>query len=85
MKFAFHVSPNLQTPNSTQKIMRDLTIALLVVFAASDIYYFVSYGSRAGLQALLLLAASLVTTFVCEAIFAKAKKKDTKWKHTCQA
>lgn len=79
MKFSFHVSPNLQTPNSTQKIMRDLTIALLVVFAASDIYYFVSYGSRAGLQALLLLAASLVTTFVCEAIFAKAKKKDIKY------
>lgn len=78
MKFAFHVSPNLQSPNSTQKIMRELTIGLLVVFAASDIYYFVQYGAGVGLQALLLLACSLITTFVCEAIFAKVKKKDIK-------
>ena len=76
MKFAFHVSPNLQSSNSTQKIMRNLTIGLLIVFAASDIYYFVRWGAAFGLQALLLLGCSLITTFVCEAIFAKVKKEN---------
>ena len=69
MKFAFHVSPNLQSKNSTQQIMRDLTIGLLIVFVASVIYYFVAWGARYGLQAILLLVCSLITTFVCEAIF----------------
>lgn len=78
MKFAFHVSPNLQSPNSTQRIMRELTIGLLVVFAASDIYYFSRWGASVGVRPLILLAASLITTFICEAIFAKAKKKDVK-------
>ncbi len=78
MKFAFHVSPNLQSKNSTQQIMRDLTIGLLIVFVASVIYYFVAWGARYGLQAILLLVCSLITTFVCEAIFAKVKKRDIK-------
>lgn len=78
MKFQFHVSPNIQGPDSTQKVMRDLTLGLLVVYACSVAYYFMSYGVNYGLQALLLLACSLVTTFICEFIFAKAKKKDPK-------
>lgn len=78
MKYTFHVSPNLQSKNSTQQIMRDLTIGLLVVFAASVIYYFTAWGAAYGLQAILLLACSLVTTFVCEAVFAKLKKKNVK-------
>lgn len=78
MKFAFHVSPNLQTKNSTQRIMRDLTIGLGVVFAASVIYYWMTYGPSYGLQPILLLACSLATTFICEAVFAKAKKSSIK-------
>lgn len=78
MKFAFHVSPNLQTRNSTQQIMRDLTIGLAVVFAAAVIYYCMAWGMNYGLQAILLLACSLATTFVCEAVYAKARKQDIK-------
>ncbi len=78
MKFAFHVSPNLQTKNSTQQIMRDLTIGLLIVFAASVIYYFAAYGASYGMQAIILMLCSLATTFVCEAIFAKIEKQDIK-------
>lgn len=48
------------------------------MFAASDIYYFVRWGAAFGLQALLLLGCSLITTFVCEAIFAKVKKENIK-------
>lgn len=79
MKFAFHVSPNEQQKNtSTPQIMRDLTIALAVIFVCSLIYYATSYGMNYALQEILLLASSLVTTFVCEAIFAKVKKEDIK-------
>lgn len=78
MKFAFHVSPNLQASSSTQRIMRDLTIGLLIVFAASVIYYFTAYGANVGLQAIILLLCSLATTFVCEAIFAKIEKQNIK-------
>ncbi|WP_289220673.1 hypothetical protein [Ileibacterium valens] len=66
MKFAFHVSPNEQQKHaSTQQIMRDLTIALGVVFLCSLAYYAISYGVNYALQEIILLAASLVTTFVC--------------------
>lgn len=78
MKYAFHVSPNLQSSRSTQGIMRDLTIGLAIVFLASVIYYFTAWGTAYGLQAILLLCCSLVTTLVCEAIFAKVKKQNPK-------
>lgn len=78
MKYVFHVSPNLQSKSSTPKIMQDLTIALLVLFVAAVIYYTMAWGLKYGLQAILLLVCSLVTTFVCEAVYAKVKKLDIK-------
>lgn len=78
MKYVFHVSPNLQSKNSTQRIMRDLTIGLGVVFVCSLIYYATSYGMNYALQEVLLLLSSLVTAFICEAVFAKVKKQDIK-------
>jgi electron transport complex protein RnfD len=78
MKFNFHVSPNIRGKLTTSGIMRDLTIGLLIVYACSCIYYAVSYGANYALQAILLLACSLITTFVCEAIFAYFSKKDIK-------
>ena len=78
MKFNFHVSPNLKGNQSTQDIMRDLTIGLLVVFAASCAYYFVSWGASYGLHCILMLVASLISVLVCESIFAKIYKKDIK-------
>lgn len=78
MKYVFHVSPNLQSRNSTQNIMRDLTIGLGVVFVCSLIYYATSYGMNYALQVVLLLLCSLVTAFVCETVFAKVKKQDIK-------
>lgn len=74
MKFAFHVSPNLQQKRSTQDIMRDVTIGLAAVYLFSVIWYFAAYGAKYGFQTLILLACSLATTFVCEFIFAKVKK-----------
>lgn len=80
MKFVFHPSPSIRGRLSTWGIMKDLTIGLLVVYACGLIYYATcpSYGMSYALQAVLLLACSLVTTFICEFIFAKITKQE--WK-----
>ena len=76
MKFNFHVSPSLRSPLTTQQIMKELSIALLVVYACSVGYYAMSYGASYAIHALLLMAASLLTTFVCEYGFAKIRKRE---------
>ena len=78
MKFTFHVSPSIKNNLSTQRIMKELTLGLLVVFVAACIYYGMSWGASAALHCILLLACSLITTLICEAIFAKIMKKDVK-------
>ena len=78
MKFNFHVSPNIKGALTTQKIMKELTIGLLVVFACGCVYYASAYGIQYSMHAVLLLLCSLVTTFVCEFVFAKIMKKDVK-------
>ena len=78
MKFTFHVSPSIKNNLSTQRIMKELSLSLLVVFVAAVIYYASAWGADAALHCVLLLACSLITTFVCESIFAKIMKKDIK-------
>lgn len=78
MKFNFHVSPNIKGALTTQNIMKELTIGLLVVFACGCAYYTSAFGISYGMHAIVLLACSLATTFVCEMIFAKIMKKDVK-------
>lgn len=76
MKFNFHVSPNYRGKLTTAGIMKDLTIGLLVIYLCAVIYYAFNYGSAYALQAVLLLVCSLLTTFVCEAVFAKCTGKN---------
>lgn len=76
MKFNFHVSPSLHSPLTTQQIMKELSIALLVVYACSVGYYAMSYGASYAIHALVLMAASLLTTLVCEYGFAKIRKRE---------
>lgn len=78
MKFNFHVSPSLKGNLTTKEIMKELTLGLLLVFVLAVFYYASAYGSRYALQAILLLVCSLVTTLVCEFLFAKIRKRDTK-------
>lgn len=78
MKFIFHVSPNIKGKLTTQTIMRDLMIALGAVFLCSLVYYGTAYGIQTALQEVLLLVCSLVTTYICEFLFAKATKQDPK-------
>ena len=78
MKFNFHVSPSLKGNLTTKENMKELTLGLLLVFVLAVFYYASAYGSRYALQAILLLVCSLVTTLVCEFLFAKIRKRDPK-------
>lgn len=78
MKFNFHVSPNYRGKLTTAGIMRDLTIGLMIIFLCACCFY--GFGQQDGIrlvgQLLLLLACSLITTFVCEFIFAKVTRQE---------
>ena len=66
MKFTFHVSPNIKDRFSTQRIMWELTGGLMVIFVISCIYYGTSYGMNYAMQAIILLASSLITVMYKE-------------------
>lgn len=78
MKFTFSASPNLRQQQSTKRIMLELTIGLLAIYAFSLIYYMQSYGSEYMLQAVLLMATSLIVAMVTETAWAWITKQDIK-------
>ena len=78
MKFTFSASPNFRQKQSTTRMMLELTIALFIVYAFSLFYYFSEYGSAYGIQALILMATSLIVTFACEIVWALFKKENLK-------
>ena len=78
MKFTFSVSPNLRQKQSTKRMMLELTIALLIVYAFSLFYYFKEFGSEYAIQALLMMATALGVTFVTEIAWALFKKENMK-------
>ena len=71
MKFTFKPSPNYRDSLSTQGIMRDLTIGLLVVFAFSLFHYATgeNLGVSYAIRAVGLLATSIISAEVTEAIY----------------
>lgn len=76
MKFTFKVSPNLRQKQSTQKIMLELMIGLLIVFAFSLVYYQQSYGIHYTLQAVKLMVLSILVALITESIWAFFMKKE---------
>ena len=70
MKFIFNVSPNLRQQQSTKRIMFELMVGLLAVFAFSILFYASNYGPTYVMQAFILLGVSLLTTLVTESAFA---------------
>lgn len=78
MKFNFHVSPSIKGNLTTQNIMKELTACLMIIFVLACVYYAQAFGMGYALQAIYLLACSLITMFVCEFLFAKIRKRD--WK-----
>lgn len=69
-------SPNYRQKLSTQRIMRDLTIGLLVIVAYSLFYQFTTNGSDYGIQAALIYVVSVVTALVTETVWALIHKSN---------
>lgn len=78
MKFTFSASPNLRRKQSTKGMMMEVTLALVIVYAFALIFYAMNkdYGTAYVMQAMILMATSLLVTFVCEALWALFKKEN---------
>ena len=61
MKFTFKPSPNYRDGLSTGRIMGELTLGLLAVFAFSLYYYFTTFGAAYGLRAILLMITAVIS------------------------
>ncbi|MDI9518555.1 MAG: RnfABCDGE type electron transport complex subunit D, partial [Bacillota bacterium] len=78
MKLVYKFSPNYRDDLSTKEIMLHLLVGLLVVFIATDIYYFVEYGAAFGIRAIGLLVSSVVAATLTEVVWCLVLKKDIK-------
>lgn len=76
MKFTFKPSPNYRDGLSTGRIMGELTLGLLAVFAFSLYYYFTTFGAAYGLRAILLMITAVISACVTEILWAVFTKKD---------
>lgn len=70
MKFTFNPAPNLRQKQSTKRIMLELMLGLLAVFAFSVYFYYDEYGADVALQCVLLMVISLAVAFVTETLWA---------------
>ena len=76
MKFTFKPSPNYRQPQSTQSIMFELTLGLLVVFGFAVGYYAMAFGMNYALRAVVLLAVSVGCALATEALWCVVQKKN---------
>ena len=56
MKFTFRPSPNYRSPLSTQRIMAELSICIIIVLGYNVGYYFLVVGAEYGWHALAMIA-----------------------------
>ena len=78
MKLTFKPSPNYRSPQSTNGIMYDLTLCLLVVTAFAVGYYGSNYGASYALRVIILMVSSVITACLVDAVWAKIQKQDIK-------
>ncbi|HSR03197.1 MAG TPA: RnfABCDGE type electron transport complex subunit D [Proteiniclasticum sp.] len=76
MKFITKVSPNNRDKDhSTNGIMAELAVGLMVVFVFSMVFYFQEYGMDYVIHGVGLMVVSIVVSLLTEAVFALATKK----------
>jgi len=71
-KFSTAVGPNINDNDSTGRIMRDLTIALLFIVVCSVILQFNLYGAWASLRVVLICLVSVATCIGVDFVYFKA-------------
>lgn len=76
MKFLTKVSPNNRDKDhSTQGIMAELSVGLMVVFVFSMVFYFQEYSMDYVIHGVLLLVTAILVALVTEAVFALVTQK----------
>ena len=85
MKFTFRPSPNYRQPLSTQRIMLELTIGILVVLGYNVGYYFVAVGPEYGWHALAMILTALVVSILTESLWAIFYAKKNVFKYLSQS
>ena len=77
MKYTMRPNPGYYQKQSTQNIMRDLTIGLLVVFGFALAFYFKhpEYGSSYAIHILIMMAISVGVCVLVEVLWAFVLKK----------
>lgn len=76
MKFNFRVSPNYRAPLSTQRIMFELTLGILVVLAYNVYFYFSHVGVEYGIHAVAMILTAVAVATGTEMVWALAFKKN---------
>lgn len=74
MKFKFSVSPNYNAKLDTKQIMMSVTLALIFISICSVILQYFMLGFEGGLRAALIIIVAVVTCYLTDLIFYKAKK-----------
>lgn len=75
MKFNFKPSPNYRDGQSTGRIMGELTLGLLAVFAFSLYYYFTNFSASYGLRAILLMITAIVSACGTEILWCVLRRR----------
>lgn len=78
MKFINRVRPNYRAKISTQRIMRDLTIALTVLVFAAVYYYTKTFGFNVGKRVLYVTLTAVLVNIAIELLFGLIQKKSVK-------
>lgn len=76
MKLHYNPAPNYRSNVSTQNIMRDLLLGLLVVYLFSLYYYGTQYGSEYLIQAIMIMAVAVISCVLTEVCWALINKKN---------
>jgi len=78
MKFIYKPAPNYRDKKSTQSIMMDVTIALLMVAVFAVGYYYVQYGLAYSVRVLSLITIAITTSVITEILWCLIMKKKIK-------
>ena len=75
MKFIYKPAPNYRDKKSTQSIMMDVTIALLMVAIFAIGYYYVQYGLAYSIRIVSLILVAVTSSVITEVIWSLVMKK----------
>ena len=81
MKLNYNAAPNYHSKASTKKIMGELTIVLLVVYAYAVVHQYLMHGMTNAIHIVILLLCSVTTAILCELIWGKLVAKTNPFKY----